>query len=147
MNVKEMWASFNSGLNRIDSYTSWHFCDNEKDANELLELVLEGRKRGTASVYELYEKENEKLPEVGDYSVITNWLGEPRCIIKTTNVNILSFSRVSEGFAYKEGEGDRGLKHWKKVHWEVFGRSMDEHGLKVQESTLVVCEEFELVYK
>jgi uncharacterized protein YhfF len=146
MNAEEMWDNFQKISNIKESYTVWYFGDNERDANELLELVLVGKKKGTSSLYELFEEESEKLPEIGDYSIITNWIGEPACIVITTDINIVPFSEISEEFAYKEGEGDRTLEHWKKIHWEFFKRLMESYCLTIQKSTLVVCEEFELVY-
>ena len=64
MTEKEMWKAFckESG-NDTDNYEAWAFGD---DADRLASLVLEGKKRATASVYELYAYDNEELPEVGD---------------------------------------------------------------------------------
>ena len=68
MTEKEMWKAFckESG-NDTDNYEAWAFGD---DADRLASLVLEGKKSATASVYELYEYDNEELPEVGDLSII-----------------------------------------------------------------------------
>ena len=50
--VKEMWADFAAAWPDIagpgETYSAWHFCDNEPDANELAHLVRRGRKRATA---------------------------------------------------------------------------------------------------
>ena len=59
-------------------YESFHFADNETAANELGDLVLQGRKRATASLLWTYEKNNSPIPKVGDLSVVTNWQKEPR---------------------------------------------------------------------
>ncbi|VUD69400.1 hypothetical protein TDB9533_04767 [Thalassocella blandensis] len=147
MSPEKMWEEYQATTNIESNYTSWYFCDNEHDANELVELVVKGKKRATASVFELYEKENEKVPTVGKHSVITDWYGQARCVIKTTHVNLVSFNEVSETYASKEGEGDLSLEYWKKVHWECFGRDMESHNLIPRESMLIVCEEFEVVFK
>lgn len=93
------------------NYTAWHFCNNEKDADELADLVLAGVKRATASLHILYEYENEFLPKKGDYSVITDWNGFAKCIIKTENIDIVPFKNVTEEFASIEGEGDKSLEY------------------------------------
>lgn len=150
--VIEMWERYRAlaketscGTNK--SYTSWYFDNNEKDANELAELVLKGTKKATASLYELYEIENEELPKVGDLSIITNWDGIAQCIIQTTNIEIVPYKDVTEEFAATEGEGDKSLAYWKRAHWNYFSSEMKKTGMEPNEDMLVVCEKFELVYK
>lgn len=147
MNPETFWKQFADDKKEQSNHSVWYFGDNEKDANELADLVLAGLKTATASVYELYELEGEQVPTAGSYSVVTYWSGEACCIIRTNNVEIIPFGEVSEQFAFKEGEGDRTLDYWRKVHLECFERDMAEHGLKVSSDTLVVCEEFELVHR
>ena len=45
----------------------------EKLANELLDLVLLGKKRVTASSLLAYEIEGSSIPQVGYYSLVTDW--------------------------------------------------------------------------
>lgn len=149
--VKYMWRNYLETIGeKLDStnmkYSAWYFCDNKQDANELAELVYEGTKRATASLYMLYNNEDE-LPKVGDLSVIINWDGVAKCIIKTINIDIVPFKDVTEEFAATEGEGDKSLAYWKRAHWSFFSREMKELGKEPNEDMLVVCEKFEVVYK
>ena len=89
---------------------------NEKDANECAELVLNDVKRATASCLYSYELEQEPLPEVGDISVVTDWSGIEKCIIKVEKVEIIPYNEITEEFARTEGEGDKSLKYWREVH-------------------------------
>lgn len=150
--VKEMWENYliSIGDNIVDTnkkYISWHFCDNEEDANNLAELVKQGIKRATTSLYYLYEIEGDTLPEDGDLSVITDWYGQAQCIIETKKVTIVPFKEVTEEFANIEGEGDKSLKYWQEVHINAFNRHLKAFNKKFSEDMLVVCEEFETVYK
>lgn len=149
--VKEMWESYliSIGDNIADTnkkYISWHFCDNEKDANDLAELVKQGVKRATTSLYDLYEIEGDALPEEGDLDIITDWHGQAQCIIETKKVTIVPFKEVTEAFAHTEGEGDKTLKYWKEVHINAFSRELESFDKKFSEDMLVVCVEFEMVY-
>ena len=47
--------------------------------------------------------------------------------------------------AYKEGEGDRSLEYWRKVHEEFFTEELESIDQKFNEDIKLVCEEFELV--
>jgi len=150
--VQEMWKKYLSTIGEnIDvtgkTYEFWYFCNNEKDANELAGLVKKGIKKATASLHCLYEIENELIPEVGDYVVITNWKGIAQCIIQITNINTVPFKEVTEEFAAKEGEGDKTLSFWRKVHRKFFTLELKEYSKKFSEDMLVICEEFEVVYK
>lgn len=150
--VREMWNSYlksiGEDINNIDrKYISWYFCDNEKSANDLAKLVKGGVKRATTGLYYWYEVEGEELPKIGDFGIITDFDGVAQCIIQTKKVNIVPFKEVTEEFAKIEGEGDKSLKYWKKVHVAAFSRGLKEHGKEFSEDMLVVCEEFEMVYK
>lgn len=150
--VKEIWKKYLStigeNINDTDkTYESWYFCNNEKDANELAGLVKKGIKKATASLHCLYEIENESIPKVGDYIIITNWKGMAQCIIQITSINIIPFKEVTEEFAAKEGEGDKTLSFWRKVHRKFFTLELKEHNKKFSEDMLVICEEFEVGYQ
>jgi uncharacterized protein YhfF len=148
--VKEMWKSYVASAGADDgdkAYTSWYFCDNEKDADNLAELVKRGIKRATTSLYNSYQIEGSPLPKIGDISIITNWDGIAQCVIETKRVTILPFKEVTEKYAQTEGEGDKSLKYWREAHIRAFTRELREYNMKFSEEMLVVCEEFETVYK
>lgn len=152
ISVKKMWEEYLASKgesidNTNKSYTSWHFCDNENSADSLAELVREGIKRGTTSLYELYKAEKEQLPKVDSYSIITDWNGIARCIIRTKKVTILPFQDVNEELANIEGEGDKSLFYWRNVHIDAFSRELKEFGIEFSQDMLVVFEEFDVEYK
>ena len=149
--VQAMWSDFVKSLGKTpeemnDEHTSWYFGADQETADELAQLVLSGTKKATASLHEIYEYENEPLPKVGDYSVITDWEGEAKCIIKTTAINIRPFKEVPASFALREGEGDKSLEYWKKVHRHFFSEECKDMSKTFDEDMLVICEEFEVVY-
>ncbi|MFV8045035.1 ASCH domain-containing protein [Streptococcus hyovaginalis] len=114
--------------------------------DELADLVARRIKTATSSAYELYDLEGEEIPQAGGYDIILDSQDNAVCIIKTTKVYVTPFSQVSEEHAWREGEGDRSLSYWRQVHEELFTIWLKEAGLPFSEETLVVCEEFELVY-
>ncbi len=85
------------------------------------------------------------ISAVGDLSIITNWDGEPLCIIETTEVQVKAFNQVDEQHAYDEGEGDRSLAYWRQVHWQVFSAECAALGRKPTEDMPLVCERFRVV--
>lgn len=150
--VKEIWGNYlisigDDIINTNKKYTSWYFCDNEESANNLAELVRQGIKRATTGLYYFYEVEGETLPKAGDLSIIINWQGIAQCIIETKEVNLLPFKEVTKEYAKIEGEGDKSLRYWREGHINAFNRELKEHKKEFREDMLVVCEEFETVYK
>lgn len=151
VSVKTMWENYLKSLgenieNTDKSYTSWYFSSNKENANNLAKLVKQGDKRGTTSLFYWYEVEKEEFPKVGNHSVITNWNGIAECIIRTKKVTILPFKDVNNELAEIEGEGDKSLEFWQRVHIEFFSMESKELGQEFTPETLVVFEEFEVVY-
>ena len=109
-------------------------------------MVLKGIKTATASAYDLYELDKEPLPQEGTYDVVLDSKDEAVCIIEITKVSLVPFSQVSAQHAYKEGEGDRSLAYWQKVHETIFSKWFDECGLTFSPDSVIVLEEFEVVY-
>ena len=128
------------------SVNAWSFGDNSELADELVELVLIGKKTGTATLVIELDREGEKMPEVGDHNIILDGTGKPAAIIRTTSVEIKPFNEVEEAFAYSEGEDDRTLESWRREHWKYWTRVGQKLGFAMKEDLLVICENFELVY-
>ena len=140
MTPEELWRE--SGL--TGTYQAWPFGE---APDKLAELVRQGIKTATCSAYDLYQAGNEPLPQAGDYSIILNSRNEAVCIIQTTKVYVTEFNQVSAEHAFKEGEGDRSLAYWRKVHENFLTNELSSVHKAFDENTKVVCEEFEVVYQ
>ena len=117
----------------------------EKLANELLSLVLKGQKKATSSSIHSYELTGDKMPQVGDYSIITDWNGNPKCIIETTNITILPFKDITFEICVREGEDDT-LESWQRGHKNFFISEGKELGYEFSEDMPVVFEDFRVVF-
>lgn len=147
MTGKELWNTFvkENNLHEItNDYDAWSF---GSAADALAHLVVIGTKTATSSAYPLYELKNEPFPLADVYSVILDAKGNAVCVIKTTKVTVVPFDEVTEEHAYKEGEGDRSLAHWRAAHEKFFTKALNKVGLNFTTDMKVVCEEFSIVYK
>lgn len=144
MTEKALWNEFitKHKINNTD-YTAWTF---GAEADLLAHLVATGEKNATSSAYQQYETENEPLPKAGDYSVILDSQNNAVCVIQIQRVYVTAFHDVSDEHAYKEGEGDKSLTYWRKVHKKFFTAYLEEAHLKFNDDMKVVCEEFKVVY-
>ena len=125
---------------------AFHFELTEDLANELLSLVLEGKKKATSSSFKAYEKEGSNLPKIGDLSIVTDWDGNPRCIIETKNITIIPFKDITYDICSREEEDD-SLESWREGHIRFFSNEGKEIGYEFTEDMLVVFEDFEVIYQ
>lgn len=132
---------------RADTPNSFHFCDNQRDADLCATLVATGQKRATApSVAEL-ELAGDPAPRVGDYSIVTDWEGHAIAVIRTVSVEIRRFGEIDEAFARLEGEGDLTLEWWRAAHQSYYENVLAGSHYKVDADLKIVCETFEVVLK
>lgn len=148
---EEFWEAFcdhNMDLNKDELYYDvWQFLDGKRGCDRLASLCLAGIKTATSSVYETFEMDEMKVPEEGDYSIILDSDEVPLFIIKDTKVEIKKFCEVDGEFAFKEGEGDQSLENWRKSHKKIFEEKCGEYGIEFSDETLILCEEFEVVFQ
>ncbi|MFP4479039.1 MAG: ASCH domain-containing protein [Candidatus Izemoplasmatales bacterium] len=147
--IKVFWDNFLKDTQR-DLKTTYievfHFELTEKLAKELLDLVLAGKKKATAASLKSYEISQEPIPKPGDLSIVTDFNGNPKCVIETTKVQIIPFNEMTYEICKREGEDD-SLESWKQGHkrfYEAEGKMM---GYKFSEDLLVCFEDFEMIYQ
>ena len=146
--IDAFWREFCAATNRAPEtpYQAWHFGDSPQLAHELVELVIHGPKRATAGLAETNEKLPQVAPVPGGLSVLTEFDGTPRAVIRTTWLDTRPFCEVDRLFAWDEGEGDRTLADWKAGHWKFFSRECKALGHAPREDMPVVLERFELLW-
>ncbi|SFP66385.1 ASCH domain-containing protein [Salibacterium halotolerans] len=113
-------------------------------ADELADLVKQGKKTATCSVYVEYEWEGEALPEKGDLSIVVDAAENPAAVIQVTDVTTMPMNEVPEVFALAEGEGD--YQDWWNAHETFFTELLESYGSTFRKDMLVVCERFNVVY-
>lgn len=119
----------------------WYFHNNEKDCDYLFNLVKTKVKTATSYLY--IKKEDLNLTT--KYSILTNWDESEEILLKTTKIYKTKFKDITKIHAFKEGEGDKTLSYYKKVHEEFFKKECDKLNIKFDKNTEIVCEEFEIV--
>ena len=132
-------------LATVARYDVWRFGDSDALCDELLALVLAGRKTATAGLLWDFEVGNEPMPVPGGYSIVTDSRGRPACLLQTTEVTVRPYADVPAAFAFDEGEGDRTLESWRRGHWAYFTRRCQALARPAEPSMPVVCERFRLV--
>ncbi|MEZ9589351.1 ASCH domain-containing protein [Vibrio breoganii] len=131
---------------KYTSFSADYFCADEYNANLCAQLILRGEKRASCSMEYWYRHEGEAMPAVGHLQVVTDWQGEPICIIEITSVDTCKYCDVSAEFAALEGEGDKSLDWWREAHWKFFSLECQELGITPTQEMQLVLEHFKVVY-
>ncbi len=111
---------------------TWHFgIENDK----LVELVLNGKKTATTSLYDI-----DRMPQVGEQSILIYNNEKKACITEVKQVIIRKFKDIDWSLALLEGENNC-LEEWKKIHRDYFSTVIPDFN----DDTQIIFEIFEVV--
>lgn len=97
------------------------FGDSPVMADDLLALVLAGRKRATAGPV----CPDDHPVRVGDHWVVLDGAGRGRVVLRTVGVRVGRLDSVDDAFAREEGEGDLTRDWWLAAHRAFARRVLD----------------------
>lgn len=145
-----MWAAYAaahpSAVAAGAEHTVERFGDSEQLSDELLEIVLSGRKRATSASVSEFVDEGEQLPRIGSHWIACDGRGVPRIIVRSTELRIGPFDSVDADFAADEGEDDGSVASWKTEHRRYWQRTAAARGATWSTSDEIVFERFAVVW-
>jgi uncharacterized protein YhfF/GNAT superfamily N-acetyltransferase len=143
--VARYWRAFSEASGADGRYDTVSLGDSPELADILLALLLEGRKRATASLVREYGPGNPQ-PAVGNYAVVVDGRGYPKAIWRTTDIRLGPLHSVNEAFAWDEGEGDRTRESWLALHRDYYTRQAKAQDFTFSDDIETVFERFEVVW-
>lgn len=149
MDANEYWIKYKKENNLPDGFKyngELQFGYDADSINRLNALVLCGVKKAACSTLVSYELDMISVPKKNNYYVLTDSKEQAVCIIKDVNVSIMAFNQMYWELAQKEGE-DSSMEEWRESHREYFEDEAIELGTEFNDSSLIVFEEFEVVYR
>ncbi|WP_207650795.1 ASCH domain-containing protein [Eisenbergiella tayi] len=123
-----------------DYFERFAFGDSSEMADELLALVLSGKKTATVSVV----LESDQKPNVGDLSLVLDGRGNPACVIKTVHLETVKFCDLTWDMVKLEGE-DETFEQWKAGNIRYWTRDAARRGYTFNDQTPITFERFEVV--
>lgn len=121
------------------SAVAFSFGDSPALADELLALVISGKKTATCGALRDYGGA-EPVPVVGRRDVVLDGKGRRAAVIETVEAVHRRFDEVDAAFARDEGEGDLSYEYWRQAHEAYFARNGG-----FSPDMILVCERFRLV--
>ena len=149
--IEAYWQKFLSTLSsdspyHTKVYSEGGYGDSPELMDELIQLVLIGKKTATCGSLWGWEAEDKPLPIAGDVWVELDGRGNPVCITETVEVSIRKYNEVDAEFARAEGEGDLSLNYWREAT-SYFSRVLPKIEKQFSKDMPLVCERFQLIYK
>lgn len=120
-------------------FEEFSFGDTPEMADELLQLVLDGKKTATVSVI----LEDDPIPQIDDVSLVLDGRGKPACEIKTKFVELLPFEELTWEMVKLEGE-DETFEQWKSGNIRYWKRDAQKRGYEFSEQITMAFEIFEI---
>ena len=149
--ILAFWRAFQEEIGtserKAEHFEVAWYGDSAALGNQLVALILEGKKTASCASLAEYEHDQEPLPVVGGRCVVVNGHGQPVCVTETTAVFTARFNEVDAAFAFEEGEDDRSLASWRREHQRYFSRVLPPLGGTFSEDLLLVCERFKVIYQ
>ncbi|MFN3450049.1 MAG: ASCH domain-containing protein [Roseococcus sp.] len=115
-------------------------------ADDLLALVLGGRKRATAMFERDITVKGEPAPRIGGQAVVVDGQARPRAVYRTVEVRHGALDSVDDAFAWDEGEGGRTRADWLDAHRRHFARQAAREDVAMHDGIAVIFERFTLVW-
>jgi uncharacterized protein YhfF len=118
--------------------------------DQLVAAILAGSKTTTTGLVADYEHLGEPLPRRGLRQAVIDSAGNRVAMIETTAVRVIRLGEVDLAHALAEGEGYRTVAEWRAGHeqfWHApqMREALDDLEFTVDDDTLVVAQEFQLV--
>lgn len=138
MNIKTFWAGYLNQTGQPSDLTyssAFHLGTNKAEADQLVKLIL--NQKSTAILKPLTDYPSQ-LPQPGQLAVITDYQGNPQCVIEIVSVMLVAFTRINRQII------QRSQPLVKLKDWQAKWLTINQKAGKAE--TPVVIIDFKLVY-
>ena len=145
--IERFWLAYQRACEiKVEGFSASAFGHTRTLADDLAALVVAGVKRAHATPLRDFQKDLEPLPQPGEHLVVLDGAGEPRAIVRTSDVEKRYFNEIDDAFAFEAGEGDLTLRWWLTAHRQDYAERAEAEGFEAHERMELVLERFELVW-
>lgn len=121
-----------------------YFGESEEESVEIMEQLLRGEKTAISHCVPHYIVTRSPMPKVGDYTMVTDYYGNPGCILKCVDVVIDPIGAIPAEIAEREREGELAL--WQQRKRQAFQALSQKSGFHYNDELPVLMELVERVF-
>lgn len=114
--------------------------------DELVSLVVSGKKTAFFSSYATFAIDGEPLPVSGELYIVVDRANNPRCVIELQSVEVIPFNEITWEMAKQEGE-DENMTNWRNKEQEYLEEEGSVLGFSFTPDIKLVFQTFRVVYK
>lgn len=145
---EDFWAAFleETGTPEttfLENYT--YFGDSEEASVDALEQFLSGERTAVSHCVSAYLATKQRMPRIGDYTMVTDFYGNPGCILHTLDVTIAPMSELSKTLIEQECPGVE-RESWLQDRRKEYTALAERFGFHYNDDLPVLMETVELVY-
>lgn len=144
---QDFWTAFleEAGLPE-NTYCSryTYFGTSEAESVEILEQLLRGDKTAVSHCVPWYIVTRTAMPKKGDFTMVTDFYGNPCCVLQTEDVVIEPLPEVQAALAERECQGDLPL--WLARKQQEFRTLAAQAGFHCNEGLPVLMELVKVVF-
>ena len=122
-----------------------YFGNSEEASIEVLEQLLRGEKTALSHCVSQYIVKKQRMPRLGDYIMVTDFYGNPCCILKTVGVTIEPLPQLPEELILRETPGITPAA-WLAEKQAEFAERAKKGGFHYHPELPVLMETVEVVY-
>lgn len=96
---EDFWGAFLEQTGRPETTVMTdvtYFGDSEEESVTILEQLLSGEKTAVGHCIPAYLATKRRMPRAGDYTMVTDYYGNPCCILYTSDVTIAPMPEIPE---------------------------------------------------
>jgi uncharacterized protein YhfF len=146
--VPDFWARCKRALPREplgERFTVRRMGNSPAMCETLLQLITSGQKTGGFSRPEELEAAG-LTPRSGDYVVLTDFAGAPRCLVQMEECVLLKFSEIGPEHTACESPAARDLDVWRGIHRGYWTPILEAEGRAFTDDLPVLFQRFRLLY-
>ena len=116
-----------------------------EECDAVLERILDRRCTAIIAPLEEWQESGRPIPCGGDWRVVNDSRGHPRCVLRSERAVILPLREMTEELALREG-ADRSLAAWQNRTRPALLNRCAERGVSFSLDMLMVADLFSLAY-
>lgn len=127
----------------LENYT--YFGGSEEESVRVLEQLLSGEKTAISHCIPAYLTKKQRMPREDDYTMVTDFYGNPCCILHTTGVTIAPMPELPEELMQADVPGCT-REDWLRDRAAEYEKLAEKGGFHFHSEIPVLMETVELVY-